>query len=1011
MKKIVFFLIEIIALTTAFCQEVFIYNENGTPYYFTEKPNVKYVEFSNNLSDDDFEAVRTALFQYADTIQNLEDRLFRLYVGTSSLALFEMAKNTYQEALLYCNNGLTTSDNVINETWNTNKLFLKTNENVNIENILSAYQVPYSDIEQLNPSIKEYLITLNNSSNSVYYADLLYNSGSVIYCVPDFSINIIESFVLTPEYNPEYPRQWGLNNIGQKDGIPGIDINADSAWHLSSGNGIVVATLNDGVDLNHSDLVNNLLAGFDTYGYYSNGRCNSSIAHKTIGTSIAGNIAAENNNDFIVGVAPNAKIMPVRIYSHFGQISNVARVVSGINYAYQNGADIIDVALFWAASALTIPSTIPVRNAIDNATTFGRDGKGCVVISGSGDECSATLFPANYGKVLSIGGIDRRGMRSGSNQCINHQAQTNPWGLNDKGSCFGTDLDVVAPGTSIFTLSPNNSAGEYDGTAISSSFVSGVAALMLSRNNNLTEQEVRDIIRITAKEINLPVYTYQTFATHPYGLFNNKMGYGLVNSYQAIKSVLNYDLYTRDDTNDNGFEPNPLRTFNSPDMWNRQTKDGGLTHQTAFFGDTNYVYVRVHNKGSIVSAQGDSLTIYAKKDFVNLSIPTTYFDYWPNGWEKIGGIEISGVPANGDKIFCVPVYYLPIYNKYNILSLIKSPNDALFTTTMQQSTTFDVQYNNNVSMNNVLVTKKLDCLGDAGLGALFNVSLATSTLTSSNLLFHFSNGTSNILNEAEVTMIFPEDLLTDWTPLSENLKQITANTYLVTGESVELSDIPETDITLRYNFLTRRDEPVEIYKNYITQYVGSGDDEEFIGGLTIQIEKPERAASDRFRANAGNDTAVLLNTTATLHATQINEDAIYRWYDKQRNFKYEGVNYSFIPSQTSEYILEVTAESDGYRDLDTVKVNVVPGCIRSITPNPVSDNWVTVSYEYATTVTSAQLLIYNTATTALVGNYDLSNMDNVSSLDIEVTNYPTGSYTVVLVCDNAICHSKILIRQ
>ncbi|MBP5241928.1 MAG: hypothetical protein J6Z26_08520, partial [Bacteroidales bacterium] len=117
------------------------------------------------------------------------------------------------------------------------------------------------------------------------------------------------------------------------------------------------------------------------------------------------------------------------------------------------------------------------------------------------------------------------------------------------------------------------------------------------------------------------------------------------------------------------------------------------------------------------------------------------------------------------------------------------------------------------------------------------------------------------------------------------------------------------------------------------------------------------------------------------------------------------------PTETSEYILEVTAESDGYRDLDTVKVNVVPGCIRSITPNPVSDNWVTVSYEYASTVTSAHLYIYNTGTTTLVGNYDLSNLDNVGGLDIEVTNYPTGSYTVVLVCDNAVCHSKVLIRQ
>ena len=216
---------------------------------------------------------------------------------------------------------------------------------------------------------------------------------------------------------------------------------------------------------------------------------------------------------------------------------------------------------------------------------------------------------------------------------------------------------------------------------------------------------------------------------------------------------------------------------------------------------------------------------------------------------------------------------------------------------------------------------------------------------------------------------------------------------------------------MRYNFLTRQNQPEVIYKNHVIQYIGGGEDEEIVGGLTIQIEKPERADADRFRANAGNDTAVLIGATATLHATQINENATYRWYDKERNFKYEGTNYTVMPSETSEYILEVTAESDGYRDLDTVMVNVVPGCIRSITPNPVEGNWVTISYEYATTVTSAQLLIYNAGTAMLVGNYDLSNLDNVGSVDIEVTGYPTGSYTVVLVCENAVCHSKVLIRQ
>ena len=161
-------------------------------------------------------------------------------------------------------------------------------------------------------------------------------------------------------------------------------------------------------------------------------------------------------------------------------------------------------------------------------------------------------------------------------------------------------------------------------------------------------------------------------------------------------------------------------------------------------------------------------------------------------------------------------------------------------------------------------------------------------------------------------------------------------------------------------------------------------------------------------ANAGNDTTILVSTNAKLHATQINEDATYRWYDKQRNFKYEGLNYTVTPSETSEYILEVTAESDGYRDLDTVKVTVAPGCIHSITPNPVEGNWITVNYEFSNSVSTANLLIYNTATAVLVDSYN--NLSG-TSLNIDVTNYNSGSYSVVLICDGVVTNNKILIRQ
>ncbi len=507
---------------------------------------------------------------------------------------------------------------------------------------------------------------------------------------------------------------------------------------------------------------------------------------------------------------------------------------------------------------------------------------------------------------------------------------------------------------------------------------------------------------------NLPVSDYN-HETPQY--YSNKACLGASMDFNGVfdYSCFGYDLYTRDNYSDDGSEPlfDPRDgTNNSPDIWLRNYQDGDTVHQRMVMG-TNYLYVKIRNRSTSTDTSWytDSIRIYARPTFLH----GHYFN--PANWTELCKAELPRIAPGKDTTIIIPVNNqdLNVMNtQYALYSRIESPYDIL-SSPETNTIGYNVIDNNNISLKNVLITNMMISQNNFGLDANFAVTSEPSSLTSSKLRFDLSTGTSNILDNAEVTLIFPEDLMTDWTPASENIKQLTANTFLVTGETVEISGVPETDVTLRYNFLTRRNTSNDIIKNHITQYVG--DVEELVGSLTIQVEKPVRAATNLFTANAGNDTAILIGTNAALHATQINEDATYRWYDKQRNFKYEGLSYTVTPSETSEYILEVTAESDGYRDLDTVKVNVVPGCIRSITPNPVSDNWVTVSYEYATMVTSAHLYIYNTGTTTLVGSYDLSNLGNVSSLDVEVTNYPTGSYTVVLVCDNAVCHSKVLIRQ
>ena len=468
-------------------------------------------------------------------------------------------------------------------------------------------------------------------------------------------------------------------------------------------------------------------------------------------------------------------------------------------------------------------------------------------------------------------------------------------------------------------------------------------------------------------------------------------------------SCFGIDLYTRDNISDNGSEPlnDPLLGLtDSPDLWVRNQQDSGTTHQSMTTG-TNYLYARIHNRGTDTSYSCDSLRIFAKPTFLN------WHNWNTNSWSELCVASLPRIAPNHDTIICIPISAQGLLNSnYAFYSRIESPFDPL-TNAETISVGRNVEDNNNISLKNVVVANATITPNNYGLDANFVAS--PNSNNSSNLRLNLSNNSLNLCNVVEVTIVFSEDLMTTWTPSFSGLKQLTDNTFVATSETIELYNLPETEITLRYNFLTKQNATEDMYKTYISQYIENADNEEVIGSLTIQTEKPTR--TDFFRANAGNDTAILINSTATLHASQINEDATYRWYDKNRNFKYEGLNYSVTPTETSEYILEVTAKSDGYRDLDTVKVTVVPGCIRSITPNPVVDNYVSVSYEYASSVNSAYLYIYNTGTTTLAGTYNLSNLDNVSSMDIDVTNFPTGSYIVSLVCDGVICQSKVLLRQ
>jgi subtilisin family serine protease len=436
----------------------------------------------------------------------------------------------------------------------------KYSEDINIANVLEytadgTLQIPTHAIfvcPKPNVSTKKALDEIKKNGIEVVSNRALYDGSSILVvelkmklnnileAVNGLSKNLNFEFVepcftrLVKYTNPDFGSQWGLQNTGQNGGTPGIDIRAVNAWNYSLGIGVKVAVLGDGVQLDHPDLADNILVnlGYDaTVGANVHptgsekpiGPPGSPQKNDTHETSCAGIVAAVDNNIGVKGVAHRAKIVPVRIGygmtpGNVNWYASDSSIVWGIRYARKN-ADVLNCS-WWHGT----PSESITRE-IDSALIKGRNGKGCVVVFIAGNNnASSVAYPASSRPgVIVVGAITSSGVRKSCNSC------SNDWGSN-----YGDLLDVVAPGVNIPTTAINSEYNlNFGGTSAATPHVSGVAALILSINPNLTRVQVSDIIESTARKIG--PYTYSS--GRPNGTWNNEMGYGLVDAYAAVQAA------------------------------------------------------------------------------------------------------------------------------------------------------------------------------------------------------------------------------------------------------------------------------------------------------------------------------------------------------------------------------------------------------------------------------------------------------------------------------------------
>jgi len=279
--------------------------------------------------------------------------------------------------------------------------------------------------------------------------------------------------------DPLLLNQWGWWRIH-------CDMAYDTGFH---GSGVIVAVLDTGVDTMHPDLKDNLISGYNFVD--KNDNVNDLDGH---GTMVAGIIAAVANNGLgIAGVAPEVKIMPLKVLTSKG--GKWIDLDLAIIYAANHGADIITMSLGGRSSLLFDAAT---QAAINYAYQ-----KGCVIIAAAGnDNSSEPFYPAAYDNVIAV-------------SAVNQSDQKAPF------SNFGSYIDLCAPGVDILSTFINGTYAYGSGTSFAAPFVAGVAALLLSKHPDLTPQEVAETLYNQAEDLGGSGW-------------DEYYGWGLVNAYATI---------------------------------------------------------------------------------------------------------------------------------------------------------------------------------------------------------------------------------------------------------------------------------------------------------------------------------------------------------------------------------------------------------------------------------------------------------------------------------------------
>lgn len=292
-------------------------------------------------------------------------------------------------------------------------------------------------------------------------------------------------------------------------------IQAPKVWNETKGAGIKIAVLDTGCDIDHPDLKDRIIGGRN---FTDDNNSNPDIYedYNGHGTHVAGTIAAQENDAGVIGVAPEAGLLIVKVLNKNGS-GQYDWIINGIHYAIEQNADIISMSLGGPADVPELYDAIQtaVKKNILVVCAAGNEGDG-------NDSTDEFAYPGSYNEVISVGAIN---LQRDSSEFTNSN----------------NEIDVVAPGEGIISTYLNGKYATLSGTSMAAPHVSGALALIKDYSiryfgRKLTEPELyAQLIRRTVPLGNSPKFegnglVYLTVPDHLAGIFDQRFKAMIMNA-------------------------------------------------------------------------------------------------------------------------------------------------------------------------------------------------------------------------------------------------------------------------------------------------------------------------------------------------------------------------------------------------------------------------------------------------------------------------------------------------